>query len=51
MPRRAVVGGGAASGGLKYGIVGWAIIVAARHALAHTSTERALKRHIAVLID
>ena len=32
-----MIGGGAASGGLKYGIVEWAIIVAARHALAHTS--------------
>ena len=29
-------------GGLKYGIVEWTIIVAARHALAHTSTERSL---------
>ena len=28
-----MIGGGAASGGLKYGIVEWAIIVAARHAL------------------
>ena len=30
-------------GGLEYGIVEWTIIVAARHTLAHTSTERALK--------
>ena len=30
-------------GGLKYGIVEWTIIVAARHTLAHTGTESALR--------